>query len=157
MSASGRDHMDINDILTVRLQVTDAAGTVRDCPVIASGLLAYEDYSEADWDRFVPWRGLDLVDVVPPGISTPRQVVLDVEEVRSGRCRRVVTQILAMSRVTISWDDLTASPGRFDVVLDLTEPQGAAQIARLEADAGEVALASHVRVRGDHLEDLLDG
>ena len=25
------------------------------------------------------------------------------------------------------------------------------------ADAGEVALASHVRVRGDHMEDLLDG
>ena len=80
LSAPGRDRMDINDILTVRLRVTDDAGTVRDCPVIASGLLAYEDYLEADWDRFVPWRGLDLVDVVPPGISTPRQVVLDVEE-----------------------------------------------------------------------------
>jgi hypothetical protein len=69
----------------------------------------------------------------------------------------VVTQILAMSRVTISWDDVTANPGRFDVVLDITEPQGAAQIARLETDAGEVALASHVRIRGDHMEDLLDG
>ena len=149
--------MDINDILTLRLRVTDAAGTVRDCPVIASGLLAYEDYPEADWDRFIPWRVLDLADVVPPGISTPRQVALDIEEVLTGRCRRVVTQILAMSRVTISWDDVQESPGRFDVILDLTEPQGAAQIARLEADGGEVALASHVRVRGDHMEDLLDG
>jgi|GEM_PF-1679391 len=149
--------MDINDVLTLRLRITDAGGAVHDCPVIASGLLAYEDYPEADWDRFVPWRGLDLVDVVPPGISTPRQVVLDVEEIRTGLCRRVVTQILAMSRVTISWDDVTSNPGRFDVVLDITEPQGAAQIARLEADAGEVALASHVRIRGDHMEDLLDG
>ena len=149
--------MDINDILTVRLRVTDAAGTVHDCPVIASGILAHEAYPEAEWDRFVPWRGLDLVDVVPPGISTPRQVAIEIEEVRTGHCRRVVTQILAMSRVTISWDDLTAAPGRFDVVLDLAEPQGAAQIARLEADAGEVALATHVRVRGDHMEDLLDG
>ncbi len=153
----GAFRMDINDILTVRLRVTDAAGTVRDCPVIASGLLAYEGYPEADWDRFIPWRGLDLVDVVPPGISPPRQVALDIKEVRTGRCRRVVTQILAMSRVTISWDDVRESPGRFDVVLDLTEPQGAAQIARLEADAGEVALASHIRVRGDHMEDLLEG
>ena len=149
--------MDINDILTVRLHVTDAGGEVRDCPVIASGLLAWEGYPEAEWDRFIPWRGLDLVDVVPPGMSTPRQVALDIEEVGTGRCRRVVTQILAMSRVTISWDDVRESPGRFDVVLDLTEPQGAAQIARLEADAGEVALASHIRVRGDHMEDLLDG
>ena len=65
--------MDINDILILRLRVTDAAGTVRDCPVIASGLLAYEDYPEADWDRFIPWRVLDLADVVPPGISTPRR------------------------------------------------------------------------------------
>lgn len=157
MSAPGALRMDINDILTVRLRVTDAAGTVRDCPVIASGLLAYESYPEAEWDRFIPWRGLDLVDVVPPGISPPRQVALDIEEVRTGRCRRVVTQILAMSRVTISWDEVRESPGRFDVVLDLIEPQGAAQIARLEADAGEVALASHIRVRGDHMEDLLDG
>ena len=149
--------MDINDILTVRLRVTDAGGELRDCPVIASGLLAYEDYPETDWDRFIPWRVLDLADVVPPGISTPRQVALDVEEVLTGRCRRVVTQILAMSRVTISWDDVRESPGRFDVILDLTEPQGAAQVARLEADGGEVALASHVRVRGDHMEDLLDG
>ena len=147
--------MDINDAIAVRLQVTDAQGRVRDCPVIASGVLAFEDYPETDWDRFLPWRFLDLADAVPPGIGAAKQVALDVEEKGSGRCRRVVLQILAGSRVTICWDDVRGMPGKFDLILDLSEPEGVAQVARVEADDGAVALASHIRVRGDHIEDLI--
>lgn len=147
--------MDVNDLLAVRLRVTDSMGRSRDCPVLASGVLAWEDFPENEWDRLLPWRFLDLSDLVPPGVYDTRQVALDVEEKTSGRCRRVVMRILEGSRVTICWDDLHAAPGSFEVILDITEPGGAAQVARLEAERGEVALASHVRVRGDHMEDLL--
>ena len=77
--------------------------------------------------------------------------------------------MLLLSRgLVVSFRDLLDSVG-FDVRVTATDsplPGGirltnatgaAAQIARLEADGGEVALASHVRVRGDHMEDLLDG
>lgn len=149
--------MDVNDILAVRLRVTDSTGRPRDCPMIASGVLAWEDFPEAEWDRLLPWRFLDLADLVPPGVYDTRQIALDVEERASGRCRRVVMRILEGSRVTFCWDDLTGAPGTFEVILDITEPGGAAQVARLEAGAGEVVLASHVRVRGDHMEDLMGG
>lgn len=149
--------MDVNDLLDVRLRVTDSAGQVRDCPVIASGVLAHEDFAESEWDRRLPWRFLDLADIVPPGVYDTREIALDVQERASGRCRRVVTRVLEASRVTIAWDDVNGAPGNFEIVLDVTEPGGAAQVARLEVDCGSVALASHVRVRGDHLEDLLDG
>ena len=148
--------MDVNDLLAVRLRVADSTGASRDCPVIASGVLAWEDFPPERWDRRLPWRFLDLSDIVPPGVYDTRQITLDVEENRTGRCRRVVTQVLEGSRVTISWDDLTGAPGRFEVILDITEPGGAAQVARIEADPGGVALASHVRVRGNHIESLLD-
>jgi hypothetical protein len=149
--------MDINDAIAVRLRITDSSGETRDCPVIASGILAHEDVPESQWSRNLPWRFLDIGDVIPPGLAETRQVALDVEERASGRCRRVVTQMLAGSRVTLAWDDVHGGPGTFEVILDISGPGGAAQVARIEADAGEVSLASHVRVRGDLIEDLLEG
>lgn len=149
--------MDINDCLSVRLTSRDDSGVEREWPVIASGLLAYEDYPEAEWDRHLPWRFLDLADALPPGAGPARQICLDVEERASRLRRRVVTRTLGSSRATFSWDDVTGAPGSFEVILDLGEPGGAAQVARLEVDSGEVALESHVRIRGDHIEDLLGG
>ena len=149
--------MDINDVITVRLQITDSQGNKLDSPVIASGILAAEDYPEATWDRFLQWRFLDLADIIPPGVRQTRQVALDLEERATGRCRRVVLQMLAGSRITLSWDDVKGNPGAFEVILDLTGPGGAAHVARIAADAGDVTLASHVRIRGDSLEDLLEG
>lgn len=149
--------MDINDCLAVRLTSRDDAGVEHEWPVIASGLLAYEDFPESDWNRHLPWRFLDLADALPPGAGTPAQICLDVEERVGGRRRRVVTRSLGASRATFSWDDVNGAPGSFEVILDLGEPGGAAQVARLEVEAGEVALESHVRIRGDHIEDLLGG
>lgn len=149
--------MDINDCLSVRLTSRDDAGVEREWPVIASGILAYEDYPEAEWDRHLPWRFLDLADALPPGAGPAVQICLDVEERTSRLRRRVVTRSLGASRATFSWDDVHGAPGSFEVILDLGEPGGAAQVARLEIEAGEVTLESHVRIRGDHIEDLLGG
>jgi len=68
-----------------------------------------------------------------------------------------VLQMLAGSRITLSWDDVKGNPGAFEVILDLAGPGGAAHVARIAADAGDVTLASHVRIRGDSMEDLLEG
>ena len=149
--------MDINDCLAVRLTSVDDAGVEREWPVIASGLLAWEDFPESEWNRHLPWRFLDLADALPPGTGTAVQICLDVEERASRRRRRVVTRSLGASRATFSWDDVTGAPGSVEVILDLGEPGGAAQVARLEVESGEVALESHVRIRGDHIEDLLGG
>ncbi len=149
--------MDINDVIAVRLRITDSERKTRDCPVIASGILASEEYPESAWDRFLPWRFLDVTDIIPPGVRETRQVALDIEERASGCCRRVVMQMLAGSRITITWDDVKNAPGVFEVILDLASPGGAAHVARITADSGDVTLASHVRIRGDHMEDLLEG
>ncbi|MFM7077535.1 MAG: hypothetical protein ACKO3G_15935 [Planctomycetaceae bacterium] len=149
--------MDINDCLAVRLTSLDDSGVEREWPVIASGLLAWEDFPESEWNRHLPWRFLDLADALPPGAGTAVQICLDVEERASRRCRRVVTRSLGASRATFSWDDVSGAPGSFEVILDLGEPGRAAQVARLEVESGEVALESHVRIRGDHIEDLLGG
>jgi len=148
--------VDINDRLAVRLTSVDERGTEHDWPVLASGVLAYEDFPESEWNRHLPWRFLDLADALPPGAAPPAQVCLDVEEREGGRCRRVLTRSLGGSRVTFSWDDVAGDPATFQVILDVAEPGGSAQVARLEVGAGEVSLESHVRVRGDHIEDLLD-
>lgn len=152
--------MDINDCLAVRLTSLDDSGVEREWPVIASGLLAWEDFPESEWNRHLPWRFLDLADALPPGApgaGTAVQICLDVEERASRRRRRVVARSLGASRATFSWDDVSGAPGSFEVILDLGEPGGAAQVARLEVESGEVALESHVRIRGDHIEDLLGG
>lgn len=149
--------MDINDCLAVRLTSLDDSGVEREWPVIASGLLAWEDFPESEWNRHLPWRFLDLADALPPGAGTAVQICLDVEERASRRRRRVVARSLGASRATFSWDDVSGAPGSFEVILDLGEPGGAAQVARLEVETGEVALESHVRIRGDHIEDLLGG
>ena len=70
---------DVNDFLAVRLRITDSMGRSRECPVLASGVLAWEDFPETEWDRLLPWRFLDLSDVVPPGVYDTRQIALDVE------------------------------------------------------------------------------
>jgi len=149
--------MVIDSRFRVIIDYVSAQGNPRTMHIRASDFFEADDYDEIEWGCDLPWRFANLSDYLSPDEMPFQEVKLRITDRQTNQEKAVYIRELNGIHVTISWDDRCASPGRFEIILDIrrNESQSVSEIARLDVDETDVKLTTHVLIEGDECRSFI--